>query len=99
MRKTFGVLAPALPAWVLPAVTLELRGSVSSAMPSSIDPRLGRNRFHVVAQRLHMHRPVAKAWIAVLAQPGNGVLQPVRIVALGEILARMGAAAFGPVGR
>ena len=46
-----------------------------------------------------MHRAVVEAHAPGTLHPGQGVLQPVLIVALGEILARMRAAALGAVGR
>ena len=45
-----------------------------------------------------MHRPVVEGDLAgLVVEPGEGVLHPVLVVALGEVLARVGPAALLPV--
>src|SRR5712691_11361861 len=64
---------------------------------TSVDPRLGREGLDLVRQREEVHRAGTEPHLAVAIEPGKRVLEPVLVVALGEILARMGAAALGPV--
>ena len=60
-----------------------------------VHPRLGRDGGDVVGHRLGVDRAVVDAspcrW---LVEPGQGVLHPVDVVAVGEVLAGVGAAAF-----
>jgi hypothetical protein len=46
---------------------------------------------------MEVHRAVAETHSAVAVPPGEGMFEPVSVVALRKILASMGAAAFGPV--
>src|SRR3712207_7689911 len=51
-----------------------------------IDPRLGREDLHLVGQGAHLHVAVAEPDVAVLVAPGERVLHPVLVVALGVVL-------------
>ena len=73
---------------------------------SVFDPFGGRPSIHplgrgeggdLVGQRVEMHRAVAEPDPAGLVAPGQGVFEPVLVVALGVILAGVRAAAFGAV--
>src|SRR6185295_1016177 len=66
---------------------------------ASIHPRLRLDVAHLVGQRVGVHRPVVDGHPAVVVEPGERVLHPVLVVAVGEILARMRAAALGAVRR
>jgi len=46
---------------------------------------------------VEVHRAVAETHLALAVLPGEGVFEPVAVVALGVVLSGMGAAAFGPV--
>jgi hypothetical protein len=46
---------------------------------------------------MEVHRAVAKAHLAFAVLPSEGVFEPVSVIALGVVLAGMGAAAFGPI--
>ena len=69
--------------------------SVRPWRPLSINPLLRLDVLHFVRQRVGMHRPVIELHLAgLVVEPGQRVLHPVLVVALGEILARMRAARF-----
>src|SRR4029077_721648 len=81
----------------LPSVILEFFGSVNwtIAFLLSINSCFGLDIRHVVCQRVGMHRPVVDGDLAGIGvEPGQGVLHPVLVVALWEILAGVGAAAL-----
>src|SRR6202035_6134141 len=102
MRYSRSALALAGCGQVLPSVTLEFFGSVNWTMTFllSVNPRLGLDIGHVVGERVGVHRPIVDGDLARIGvEPGQGVLHPVLVVAVGEILARMGAAAFRAVDR
>src|SRR4051794_5567319 len=92
---------------VLPSVTFEFLGSVNwtmgfpggvSAVGRSVHPLLRLDVGDVVGERVGMYRPIIEPDIAgVGVQPRERVLHPALVVALGKILARMGAAALGAV--
>src|SRR5712672_3705834 len=63
-----------------------------------IHPRLRLDVGDLVGERVGVHRPVVDRHLALRVEPGERVLHPVLVVALGVILARMRAAAFGAVG-
>jgi hypothetical protein len=66
-----------------------------SASKTSVNA-LGRGEGrHLVGQRQEMHRTLAETHSVVAVAPGDGVFEPVLVVALGVILAGVGAAAFG----
>src|SRR6185312_13406368 len=63
--------------------------------PALIRSCLRRDVLDLVRQRVGVHRAIVEPRRdGAVVVPGQGVLHPVRIVALGEILAGMGAAAF-----
>src|SRR6185312_4051494 len=95
---------------VLPCSTLEFLGSVNWTMPIALSVLLLRGRSihacfgldvgHVVGQRVGVHRPVVDGDLAGFSiEPGQRVLHPVLIVAVGKILTRMRAAALGAIDR
>src|SRR5580700_4809900 len=87
---------------VLPSVILEFFGSVNwtIAFLLSVNPRFGFDIGHVVGERVGVHRPIVDADPARNGvEPGQGVLHPVLVVAIREILPRVGATAFGAVDR
>mgnify|MGYP003344473698 CR=1 FL=1 len=49
---------------------------------------------HVVGQGPQVHRTIADVHCSVRLHPGERVLQPALVVAFGEVLARVGAAAL-----
>src|SRR3546814_512782 len=59
-----------------------------------VDPRLRREGLNVVGQRLLRHRTVVDTNGAFFIAPGERMLHPVLVVAVGEILARVRAARF-----
>src|SRR6516225_4706944 len=68
--------------------------------PSSrvlVNPRLRRNGLDLVCQCAGMDRTIVDAHATHWVARSEGVLHPVRIVAVGVVLARMGAAALGAV--
>src|SRR5579864_4745953 len=98
---------------ILPARTREFSGSRYSAMENardavvwvshrgrarSISTRPGRNRLHLIGESTQMNRPVVKAGGTRPCDPDQGVLEPVLVVTLGKILARLRAPAFSAVG-
>src|SRR5690606_16225659 len=74
--------------------------ALTTATPSSVDPRLGLDLRRVDAalvmrgQRVRDNGAIVDAHLAVDA--GEGVLSPVLVVAVRVVLARMGAAALVP---
>src|SRR5690606_41262905 len=64
----------------------------------SIHPLLRLDILDVVRQRVLVHRAVVDPHLAALSapavEPARGVLHPVGVVALGEVLVGMGAARF-----
>ena len=60
----------ACPCWIF-----EFFGRVNSAMvvsfPGSVDARLGRHDFDVVAERVHVHRAVVDARVARIVHPAH----------------------------
>src|SRR5579864_5398598 len=85
----------------LPSLIFEFFGRVNwtIAFLLSVNPGFRLDIRHVVGQRVSVHRPVIDRDFAGLVEPGQRVLHPVLVVAVGEIFARMGAAALGAVGR
>jgi len=65
----------------------------------SIHPLGRREGGDLVGQRVEMHRAVAEPDPAGIVAPSKGVLEPVLVVALGVILARVRPAALGAVKR
>src|SRR5215813_162730 len=94
-----GPQTPASGIWTpaFAGVTTGNWGRCRTSQPSLIHPLLRREALHVVSERLQMHGPVVDARLAVLAAPDDRVLQPVDIVALRIVFARMGAAALRAV--
>src|SRR5581483_9556751 len=83
---------------VLPWPILEFFGSVNWTIATSIHPRLGLDISDVVGERVSVNRAVIDRHLAGFGvEPGQCVFHPVLVVALGEILARMRAAAFGAI--
>src|SRR5438045_8396289 len=66
----------------------------SSAMLASIHPRLRLDIADLVGQRVGVHRPVVDGDVTLLVEPGERMLHPALVVAFGEILTRVSAAAF-----
>src|ERR1700693_3860708 len=105
MRKLLACLAGFGSGQCLPSPTLEFAGSVNSDIGNAPDWTLvsalgGRKTRCVVGERIEVHRPVAEGYVPVRILPGTGVLQPIDVVALFVILARMRPAGFGArVGR
>src|SRR5690606_30510494 len=67
---------------------------------ASVDARLRLDVLDVVRHRVVVHRAVVDSdGLGRVVDPGQGVLHPVDVVALGIVLAGMGAAAFLAVGR
>src|SRR6185503_16222151 len=64
---------------------------------ASVHPVLRREALHVVGERVEVHGAIVDADAALLVAPDDGVLHPGLVVALGEILAGVGAAALGAV--
>src|SRR5262245_11170133 len=61
---------------------------------------LGRwEGLHLVRECVKVHWPVAETHLAVAVPPAEGVPEPVAVIALGEVLARVRAAALGAVQR
>src|SRR5215467_7109355 len=101
-------------AQVLPSVMREFFGRVSWTMVAVrlwktmdagkcprcelIHPCLRLDIGHLVRQRVGVHRPIVDRHVAVAVEPGERVLHPALVVALGVILARMRATALGAVG-
>src|SRR5262249_28935991 len=63
----------------------------------SIDPCLGREDLDFVRQRKKVDRAVTDLDLTLIIDPDECVLEPVSVVALGVILARVSASALGPV--
>src|SRR4029077_1173398 len=92
----------------LPWVTLEFLGSVNSTITcprncptgcASVHPRLWLDVLHIVGHGVGVHRPVVDLYFAGgEIEPRKRVLHPVLVVAGWEVLACVGAAAFGTVG-
>src|SRR5271169_2624693 len=100
MRYSGSALVLAGGGQTLPSVTLEFFGSANSTIGTSIDPLFRLDIGDVVGQRVGVHRPVVDADLAGFQiEPALRVFHPVLVVAIGEILARMRAAAFGAVDR
>src|SRR6266700_5039411 len=107
-RWTLNALMFSVPAAALyasPAPIVELAGSLNAAIASCralavplVHARLGRERLNVVGHRLQLHGTVVDAGLAAIVHPDHRVLQPVLVVALGVVLAGVGAAAFLAVG-
>src|ERR1700721_4313205 len=98
MRYSCSDLALAGCGQELPSVTLEFFGSVNwtIAFLLSVNPRFGLDIGHVVGERVGVHRPVIDGDLARIGvEPGQGVLPPVLVVAIGKTLPRVGATAFG----
>ena len=66
--------------------------------PGSVHPRLRFDVLDVVGHRVGVDRAVVDLYAALGVDPGEGVLHPLRVVAVGEVLAGVGAAAFLAVG-
>src|SRR5580692_6839240 len=92
-------LAPVGYAQILPSVTLEFLGSVSSTMgrffvPGDvtataeplINSRLRLDVADVVGEGVGVHRPVVDPDLAAGVEPGERVLHPVLVVAIREVL-------------
>src|ERR1700733_6496790 len=100
MRNSRSALAFAACGQVLPWPILEFFGSVNWTIATSINPRLGLDIGDVVGERVSVDRPVIDGDLAPRGiKPRQGVFHPVLVVARGEILARMRAAAFGAIDR
>src|SRR3970040_1793649 len=65
----------------------------------SIGPGFRRYGFGVVGQRIELHGTIIEMRGALGVDPYQSVLEPVRVVALREILARVRTAAFGSIDR
>src|SRR5690606_13466953 len=101
MRYSRRFVAPSGFGQVLPCLIWEFLGRASSTiLRSSIHPRLGRDLGRVDAayrdrkHRFGVHRTIRERYPAVSAHVRQGMLAPVDIVALREVLARMRAAAL-----
>src|ERR1700683_1895913 len=74
--------------------------AVGPELTPSVHPRLGLYVGDVVAHRVGVYRAAVETdGPRRVVEPGQGVLHPVRVIAGREILAGVGAAAFGAVGR
>src|SRR5579885_455479 len=99
MRKSLSDFALAGCGQVLPSPIFEFFGSANWTIAASINPLLRLDISHVVGERIGVHRPVVDGDLAAFGvEPRQRVLHPLLVVALGKILARMGAAAFGAIG-
>ena len=54
-----------------------------------VDPRLGRKGLHLIRQCEEMDRPVADLDLTLAVEPYERVLEPIRVVPLWIILARV----------
>src|SRR5271170_5427654 len=100
MRYSRSALVLAGCGQTLPSVTLEFFGSVNWTIATSIDPLFRLDIGHVVGHRVGVHRPVVDAdFAAGVIEPALRMFHPVLVVAIREILPRVGAAAFGAVAR
>src|SRR6185437_785420 len=100
MRNVRTLRAPAGARCVLPLRMRELAGSRKSAIGEpwqSVSARLRRYRLHLVGHGVEMHRAIVEAGASGSFDPDQGMLQPALVVALREVLARMGAAALRAV--
>src|ERR1700740_403714 len=99
MRKVRGSRAPAGALWVTPWTMREFAGRRNSAIALPlVGARLGRDRLDLGGERVQVPRPVVETGLARSVDPHQGVLEPVLVVALGMVLARVRAAALGTVG-
>src|SRR3546814_4112106 len=62
----------------------------------SVDPLLRRDVLHFGAQRVGVYRAIAEGDLALVVDPGQRVLHPLVVVALGMILVGVRAAALVP---
>src|SRR6201999_2574554 len=104
MRNSVMCVAFGVRGQVLPSVIFEFFGGVSSTMSAirSWAWRLVNARFRfdigdVVGQRVSVHRTIIDRHAALRVDPRQRVLHRVLVVAVGEVLARVSAAAFGTV--
>ena len=67
---------------------------VSLSVLRSVDAFLGRDDLDLVGQGIHMYRPVFQADVAGLIAIGQGVFQPVDVIAQRVILMGVRPAAF-----
>src|SRR5260221_7366637 len=100
MRKLLTCSAGCASAQCLPSPTFEFAGSVNSDIGNSPCPALvsahsGRKALHLVGERIEMDRAVGEGDVPIFVLPRDCVLQPVLVVALVVVLARMCAARFG----
>src|SRR6266851_3333272 len=100
MRKLLTCSAGCASAQCLPSPTLEFAGSVNSDIENSPCPALvsahsGRKALHLVGKCIEMDWAVGESDVPIFVLPRDGVLQPVLVIALVIILARMCAARFG----
>src|SRR5260370_8356921 len=66
-----------------------------SHLPSpSIGPCLGWNWLELVGQGIHMDRAIIETSIALGVHPAQRMPQPIVVVAVGKVLARLGSAAL-----
>src|SRR6202034_2183763 len=100
MRNSRSALAFAACGQVLPWPILEFFGSVNWTIATSIHPRLGLDISDVVGECVSVDRAVIDGDLAARGiKPRQCVFHPVLVVALGEILTGVGAAAFGAIDR
>src|SRR4051812_43818735 len=92
MLKRRMLVTPAEAWWVSPRSTLEFAGSVNSAM--SVYPFFRRGDGYFVRLGVKMYGAVVDLDVALLIEPGDGVFHPGFVVAIREVLAGVGAAAF-----
>src|SRR5260221_2074932 len=100
MRKLLTCSAGCASAQCLPSPTLEFAGRVNSDIgtspcPASVSAHSGRKALHLVGERIEMDRAVGEGDVPIFVLPRDGVLQPVLVIALAKVLARMRAARFG----
>src|SRR6516165_4210233 len=75
-----------------------VRSRALSQYARSIHPLFGLDVRNVVGERVGVYRAVVERDLSGgVIEPGQGVLHPILVVAVGEILARMSAATLGAV--
>src|SRR5580700_4575549 len=101
MRNVRTAAPPAAALWTRPCgLTFDPRGSVSSTIDpttSSVSASLGRDHLDLIGHGPQMHRAVIEFHLARGIDPHQRVLHPVDVIAIGKVLTRVGAAAFGTV--
>ncbi len=107
MTKVFRLLTPFAMETVLPLPITEFFGNLNCAMryflsfstlkEILIHPRFERDHLDLIGQGIHMNGTVAKAYLALVIDPGQGMLEPVLVIPLWIVFAGMRPAAFSTV--